>query len=165
MVGLMGSGKTTIGRLVAGALGVEFCDNDRALMDRVGMTAAELADREGTAALHDAELDTLLQLLEAAAPSVIAAAASTVESPLGLRALEQHAFVAWLHAGEETLAARARRSTHRPLDRDVPAQLAEHAATRTPLYGSIADVAVDVGVHDAYTSAQHVIDALRAAAP
>ncbi|MGH9039948.1 MAG: shikimate kinase [Acidimicrobiia bacterium] len=161
LVGLMGAGKTTAGRLVAHRLGLEFRDNDEALAARTGLTAAELTARDGMAALHDAELESLLVLLGTSEPLVIAAAASTIEARACREALELSAFVAWLHADVTVLAERASRGHHRALARDVHAQLAAHAAHRCPLYRAVADVSIDVGIHDPDTAARRIIDALR----
>lgn len=160
LVGLMGSGKTSVGRFIAERLGFAFRDNDVALADQTGTTAAEFAARHGTAALHDAEAKALVRLLEDQDPSVIAAASSTIEVRTCRDALERRAFVAWLHADVDILAERARRGRHRPLDRDVTTQLSEQAQQRGPLYRSVADLTVDVGRSDAVESAQQVIDAL-----
>jgi len=161
----MGSGKTTVGRLVADRLALGFRDSDEALADRMGVTAAELTARDGLTALHDAELETLLRLLGAPAVSVIAAAASTIEARACRDTLERCAFVAWLHADVNVLAERAGRGHHRPLAPDVHAQLDAQAARRRPLYRAIADVSVDVGADDVQTAARRIIGAVRGDAP
>ena len=137
LVGLMGSGKTTVGRLVAVRLGRPFLDNDDELGRRTGVTARELTARDGLDALHRAEAETLTAMLDRPAPSVIGAAASVVESPLMRDLLRQH-FVVWLDAAPEVLAARAAAGTHRP---DLPA--AELRAARAALYEQVSALRVD----------------------
>jgi shikimate kinase len=160
LVGLMGSGKSTIGRLVAGRLDIPFRDNDAALKDETGFTAADLATSQGLPELHNAERQTLLRLLAVSEPSVIAAAASTVESAACREALRARAFVAWLRADINVLADRAAAGSHRPLDDDVVSQLAEQMVTREPLYRTVADLAVNVGERDAEASATRIVDSV-----
>jgi shikimate kinase len=160
LVGLMGSGKTTVGRLIADRLGLRFQDNDAVLRERTGLSAAEVAAREGNAALHDAESEELLELLSATSPSVIAAAASTIEMPACRDALKRRSFVAWLYADVVVLADRARRGGHRPLNRDVVAQLHEQAERRDSLFRESADVTVDVAYHDPNAAARRILAAI-----
>src|SRR5688500_2911974 len=114
LLGLMGSGKTTVGEPLAALLGWQFRDNDHELQARFGATAAQLTKRDGGAALHAAEAAVLLDLLAQDEPSVITAAASTVESAACRRALTERAFVVWLRADLELLIAKASRDSHRP---------------------------------------------------
>jgi shikimate kinase len=140
----MGSGKSTIGVLLAAALGRPFVDNDAQLFERTGATAAELAAREGVDALHAAEAKGVLAALAASRPSVIAAAASTITDPAVRHALKRDGFVVWLHAPPAVLAARLPRSAGRPFAAEEPAGLvARQARERDPLFEQTADLAVD----------------------
>src|SRR5215471_668474 len=78
LVGTMGSGKSTVGRLVAGELGWPFWDNDERLVLDGGKSAAEIAQRRGADDLHRREIETLIRGLDGEGPSVVAAAASVV---------------------------------------------------------------------------------------
>jgi len=143
-VGAMGSGKSTIGRSVAAALERLFVDNDEQVLAATGMTAAELSERDGIDALHDAEAAALLGALRAPGPSVIAAAASTIVDPSVRRALRDRAFVVWLRAAPATLAARMPQSATRPLAGVDPSQLvAQQSARRDPLFARVADLIVE----------------------
>jgi shikimate kinase len=79
---------------------------------------------------------------------VIAVAASTIDTRR-TRFLRPHSFVAWLDADVSVLADRPSRAGHRPLKRDVVAQLGEHAGRRSELYRGIADIIIDAIEHDA----------------
>ncbi|WP_327589324.1 shikimate kinase [Nonomuraea sp. NBC_00507] len=139
MIGLMGSGKTTNGRLIAQALGLELSDSDPFLESRYGGTAAQIARREGADTLHRYEADHVLHEL-AGEPKVIAAAASTVEDPR-VRAALRDPFVVWVDASDDVLAQRMQSGDHRP-DFDPAAM----RARRTPFFRAIADLVCDVGV-------------------
>jgi shikimate kinase len=139
-VGAMGTGKTTIGRRVAAALGRAFVDNDELLERATGSTAAELAARDGAAALHRVEETTVLDALRAHPPAVIAAAASTIEEPLVRSALRDLAWCAWLRADAPTLVARMPESAARPFAGADPTLLvAERAQRRDGRYAEVAD--------------------------
>ncbi|GAA3552791.1 shikimate kinase [Nonomuraea rosea] len=138
VIGLMGSGKTTAGRLIGTALELPFSDSDPFLQAKYGGTAAQLAAREGADALHRYEAEHVLQEL-AGTPKVIAAAASTVEDPRVREAL-RGAFVVWVDAPDAVLAERMKSSDHRP---DFGP--AEMRARREPYFREVADLIADVG--------------------
>ena len=137
LVGLMGSGKTTVGLLVAGRLGRPYVDNDEELGRRVGLTAREFTAREGIEALHRAEADAFTAMLDRPEPSVLGAAASVIELPDVRDLLARH-FVVWLDADAEVLAARAATGSHRP---DLEASELQRA--RAALYAEVADLRID----------------------
>lgn len=139
MIGLMGSGKTTSGRLVAEALGLPFSDSDQYLLERHGATSAPIAAREGKETLHRYEAEHVLAEL-AGEPKVVAAAASTLENPQ-VRAAMRAAFVVWVDADDEVLAERMRTSKHRP-DYDPAAM----RARREAFFHEVSNVVCDVGV-------------------
>jgi shikimate kinase len=144
-VGAMGSGKTTIGRRVATVMDRPFVDNDEMLEQRVGMSAAAFARRDGLEALHRVEAEVLLAALRAPAASVVAAAASTIEHAEVRDALRRAAWVAWLYADHDVLVARLPSAT-RPLGDHDPARLvAEQSRTRDPLFAAVADASFETG--------------------
>ena len=143
LVGAMGSGKSTVGVLLATALDRPFVDNDVQLQKRTGATAAELSELEGVDALHHAESESLLAALDAPGASVVAAAASTITDPAVRAALRRRAFVVWLRAGPAALAARLPRSGDRPFAAEDPAGVvARQARERDPLFEQSADLAI-----------------------
>src|SRR5690606_7452046 len=132
VIGLMGSGKTTFGRLIAEALGMPLSDSDPYLRKKYGASAAEIAAREGVDVLHEREADHVIEAL--------AAAASTVDSPRAREAM-RGALVIWLDADDAVLAERMRSASHRP---DFPPAVMR--AQREPHFRELADLRYDVGV-------------------
>jgi shikimate kinase len=147
VVGLMGAGKSEVGRRLAAQLGRPWRDSDRDLEARTGLTVRELRERDGVDAMHALEAKHLQDALADPEPSVISAAASTVEVPECRAALEAPGVRAvWLRATPGVLARRfASRDKHRPEFGDSPLEfLTEQAVRRDPLFASLDPVVVDV---------------------
>lgn len=143
LVGLMGSGKTTVGAALAARLEWPHRDSDDEIARAHGMSAREIAARDGIAHLHALELDHLLRTLADPTRSVISAAASVIDEPAGRSAIAaDDVEVIWLRADPATLASRtaAAIATHRPSPEPIEAQ----AARRDPLYAAVADRTVEV---------------------
>jgi shikimate kinase len=140
IVGLMGSGKTTVGAAVAAALGRPHRDSDADLLAATGRTARELALDIGIVPLHDLELQHLLDALAEPEPVVVSAAASTIDEPAGREALADPAVtVVWLRIHPDAAAARQAPDDHRP----QPEALEVQARRRDPRFAELADLAVD----------------------
>jgi shikimate kinase/3-dehydroquinate synthase len=143
LVGLPGSGKSTVGRLVAKRLGRPFLDTDDLIAARSGMPASEYLRTGGEEAFREVEHDAVREAC--AEPSaVVAPGAGALSDPLDRWRLWEHGRVVWLRAPEETLLARlAGDSTPRPLLSDAPGErLADLAERRAPFYRA-ADVVID----------------------
>lgn len=146
LLGLMGAGKTSVGRRVAARLGRELIDGDAVLEARMGgRTAAQIAESEGIEALHAMEAEIALEALASSVPAVIGPAASVIEVDAVRDALAGHAVV-WLTAPAAYLAERAVEKDHRPLlDEGDPVKLFEQQlAVREPLIVDLADLVIDV---------------------
>jgi shikimate kinase len=144
VVGLMGSGKTTVATLLAAALGRPLRDSDVDLTRWYGQTAAQYARRYGAEALHGQEAQALCRALAEDPPPVIAAAASVVEDPR-CRAALSAAYVVWLDAPAAVLAERMRNGAHRPhFSPDLESMLHRQRERRSGWYASVADLTVDV---------------------
>jgi shikimate kinase len=127
----MGSGKTTIGRLLAARLDLPFVDNDAVLEEGAGRTAAEIARDDGVEALHASEADVLRGALDARRSAVITAAASTVTDPELRTRLHAEAFVVWL---TKYWPWPFKDSSERPMTSSM-ARLIEFMRLRTPFKG------------------------------
>src|SRR3954447_18056818 len=105
LVGMMGSGKTTVGRLVAERLGRAYLDNDALVRAIAGEEPAGIRNNQGETVLHDLEATALRRALAGSDQVVASAAAAVVEEP-GSRAVLDDADVVWLRARPETLGRR-----------------------------------------------------------
>ncbi len=148
LVGLMGSGKTTVGRKVAALLGRPFVDADDELEARTGRSVAEWFESEGEVGFRSAEADLLADLLEAPEPLVVGAGGGVVVTGRNRdRLARDDVAVAYLHGEPAFLGSRAKPKPHRPLlagDVDAKAVLAEMYEARDPWYREVADVVIEV---------------------
>ena len=167
LVGLMGSGKSTVGALLAQRLGWPMLDSDDQLRAATGLTAREFGEAHGTAALHDAEAGALLAALERPGPAVIGAAASVIENPAARAALRgPRIAVVWLRGSPPVLAARFGGQPHRPIygpDAEVVAR--EQARVRDPLFASVEPITIDVDHGSPLEIAKAALDAIRERLP
>jgi shikimate kinase len=163
VAGLMGAGKSAVGQRLAERLGWAWRDSDRDIEAATGLTVRELRDRVGVDAMHALEARQLIQALAEAEPSVINAAASTVEVPDCRTALtDRDVAVVWLRAKPEILARRfASVDRHRPLFGPSPEVfLAEQPALREPLFRSFGPIIIDVDALDPDEAATRAVAAL-----
>ena len=146
LVGLMGSGKTTVGKKVAKLIGVRFVDADVELEARSGRSVAQWFTDEGELGFRDAEADLLASLLAEPEPLVIGAGGGVVVTERN-RALLSSAGVTviYLHADPVFLASRAQARPHRPLLAGDPVEvLTRMYAERDGWYREVADAVVEV---------------------
>jgi shikimate kinase len=159
LVGMMGSGKTTVGRELATRLGWTFLDSDAMVEASTGATVTELFAARGEDGFRAEESRVLAEALDADASVVVSAAGGSVLSPDNRALLATHTVV-WLRADPATLAERVGAGTGRPLLDDDPAgKLAQLDAVRRPLYEEVADVVVDVDALDPSTVADRILAA------
>lgn len=146
LVGMMGAGKTSVGRLLAKRLGKRFLDADHELERRTGVTIPVIFEIEGEAGFRRRE-SKLIEELAQERDIVLATGGGAVIDPENRRVLSANGTVIYLHAQVEELVARTRHDRTRPLlqTADPAARLAELHAARDPLYRDVADLIVDTG--------------------
>jgi shikimate kinase len=143
LVGLMGAGKSCIGRRLAQRLRLPFVDADREIEQAAGCSIPEIFDRHGEQAFRDGERRVILRLLESP-PFVLATGGGAFMDPRTRAAIREKAISIWLRADLDLLARRTGRRGDRPLLQveDPRATLAELMAARYPVYAE-ADITVD----------------------
>ncbi len=162
LVGLMGSGKTSVGEILAELTGRSLIDTDRLIEANTGSTIAQLFQSEGEAAFRRYEVESLRRALLRDAPAVIATGGGIVLSPEARHMLTVNSTVVWLQARPEILAARLGRDESRPLlgERDVLGTLTQMLADRGTLYETVTDVAVDADLGGPDEVARAVLTAI-----
>jgi shikimate kinase len=157
LVGLMGSGKSTVGALLATATGRTLIDTDAAISTMTGKAVRELWEEGGESAYRQMESQVVLDALSSTVPCVIAAPGGVVLDP-AVRAALVDAFVVWLRTEPATLAGRVRPGDHRPLLSESPFDvLTAMARDRSHLYAELADLTIDTDHHDPESVATTVL--------
>lgn len=135
LIGMMGSGKSTIGKRLAAALDMPFVDSDHAIEDAAGCTIAEIFAQYGEAEFRDGERRVIARLIEGT-PKVIATGGGAFMQPETRDLLLNKAIVIWLDAELDTLVERVGRRGGRPLleGKDARQVLAKLLAERNPVY-------------------------------
>lgn len=145
LVGMMGSGKSTVGRLLADHLGWAYCDSDADVEAATGRTVPEIFEKDGEPAFRRVEAEVLARACERQASVVVSAAGGSVLDPDNRRLLRRSGTVVWLRARPETNAHRVGDGAGRPLLGDDPSKAMQRLyAERAPLYGEVADLVIDV---------------------
>jgi shikimate kinase len=160
LVGMMGSGKSSVGRSLSARTGWPFVDNDALVERATGRTARRLLAEEGEAAMRAAESAALRAGLSLAAPVIVAVAAGTILDPDDRWLASERGFVVWLRAPAEVLAARAVGAEHRPwLDTDPVDWFRRTLEERDPLYTALADLEIDTSVLTPDEAAERIVAA------
>src|SRR5207244_1332887 len=135
LVGLMGVGKSTVGRRLAKRLGLPFVDSDSAIEDAAGYTAAEIFERFGESDFRDGERRLVARLVEGDI-RVIATGGGAYVDPRTRQLLNERAITVWLDAPVDVLAERTARRDTRPLlkNGDPKGTLERLAEERRPSY-------------------------------
>lgn len=173
LIGLMGSGKTTVGRRAAKLLDRPFVDADEAFIPRYGRTVADVFAAEGEAGFRELESKLLEEVLAVATPVVLGCGGGVVCVEANRRRLAQpDVHVIWLQAEPAFLASRIEQKADRPLlgDDDPRAVLERLHAERAGWYAEVADDVVEVCDFHAESQpkkamAAHVAELVRARSP
>ncbi len=146
LVGMMGSGKTTVGRAIATRLGRPLLDSDAMIEAREGRTVRDIFRSDGEDAFRLVETAVLAEALAWPEMAVIAAAGGVVLRPENRRLLhDSRARIVWLRADPGLLADRVKGGSHRPLiDDDPEATLRQMYDDRAEMYREVADAIVTV---------------------
>ncbi len=156
LVGFMGTGKSSVGRRIAGQLGYRFVDTDRLVVEKTGLPITEIFRLRGEERFRVEETESLLSL-EAIKAHVIATGGGVVTVPSNIPRLRTLGLVVCLTASEEVILERVSRNDKRPLlkDADPAARIRELLAARAPLYQAAAHFTVDTSLrsHDEVASA------------
>jgi len=146
LIGLPGSGKSTVGRQLARRLQLSFVDSDQTIEERLGCPIREFFEREGEARFREIEAEVIDALTQQGA-GVLSTGGGAVLRPENRQHLRARGRVIYLKSHPEELIRRLRHDTNRPLLQvaDPMAKLRELFATRDPLYRQTAHFVVETG--------------------
>lgn len=146
LVGLPGSGKSTVGRQLARRLGRPFMDTDQVIEQRVGLSIREFFEREGEESFRDLE-ESVIDELTLGEPCVLSTGGGAVLRLANRQHLKQRTQAVYLHSAPEEVFRRLRHDRNRPLLQvpDPLARLRELYALRDPLYRESARFVVETG--------------------
>ena len=135
LVGLMGAGKSTVGRRLAKRLGLQFVDSDDEIERAADHSIPEIFDRFGEASFRDGERRVITRLLDGPT-KVIATGGGAFMNEATRKLILERCIAIWLDVDLEILAERVKRRNHRPLlrDREPLSVLRELADIRNPIY-------------------------------
>jgi shikimate kinase len=146
LIGLMGAGKSTVGRVLARKLNSRFVDSDHALEERCGVKIPTIFEMEGEAGFRKREAQIIEELTQEKG-LILATGGGSVLLPENRRALSERGTVVYLHANPIELWHRTKGGEGRPLlqNGDPKAILENLYALRDPLYREIADHIIETG--------------------
>jgi shikimate kinase len=160
LVGLMGVGKSTVGRRLANRLHLPFADADHEIERAAGMTVNEIFERFGEPYFRDGERRVIARLIDGT-PRVVATGGGAFINDETRALILDQALAVWLDAPPEVLAERVRRRDTRPLlrNRDPLRVLTDLAAIRNPIYAQAPiRVSSDRAPHD--SAVGHILKAI-----
>ena len=162
LVGMMGAGKTTIGRALAQRLHLRFVDTDRIMVERTGVPVATIFEIEGEEGFRKRESAVLAEVAGSDA-QVIATGGGSILAHENRELMHRRGTVIYLRAQVDALWERTRHDTSRPLlaTPDPRATLASLLEKRDPLYREAAHLIVDTGPQSAAVLVNRVMSALR----
>jgi len=161
LVGMMGAGKSTVGRLLARRLKLRFLDCDHEIERRCGVKIPLVFEIEGEAGFRARETEVIAELT-ALKGIVLATGGGALLAPENRRRLAEHGTVIYLRARPEDLYTRVRHDRNRPLlaTADPLRRLRELHAERDGLYASIADLVIDTGRQTVQALARELVATL-----
>lgn len=172
LIGFMGTGKTTIGKIASERIGLEFIDTDDLIVEQAGEPIPKIFERLGETGFREIET-AVLRGLAGQSGRVIATGGGIVTRPENVDLLRQLGFVVWLSATVETIFERVSQNTNRPLlyTADPLQTITDMLAEREDLYRGAADLTVETDdfhseeiTHGIAASAEHFFSGIEAGA-
>ena len=162
LIGLMGAGKTTIGRQLAKALKVPFYDSDKAIEESTGVDIPTIFEFEGEEGFRDREQKMIQQLTEMDG-IVLATGGGAILREQNRKALKEHGFIVYLQCSVDRILERTRRDTQRPLlQTENPRERLESLfKQREPLYLACADYKIDTGSMQSKAAVNRILEQYR----
>ena len=144
LIGFMGAGKSSVGRILARMTGLARFDTDEMVTERFGLTVSQIFEAHGEGAFREAETEALRELFDKG-PAIIVTGGGIVLRPENVELLRELGTIVHLSADEETLFARISRRSTRPLLQtpNPRATIVDLLGARLPLYREAAAVEVD----------------------
>lgn len=162
LVGLMGAGKTTIGRRLAHALALPFADADEAIVAAAGRSIEDIFAERGECEFRRGERQVIARLLDGE-PHVLATGGGAFIDPRTRELMKERAISIWLKAPLDVLMKRVTKRDHRPLlkEADPRAVMQRLMDERYPIYAE-ADLTIETGAGPHNSAVGHILTALRA---
>lgn len=162
LIGLMGAGKTTLGRRLADQLNRAFYDSDQVICERTGVSVPTIFEMEGEAGFRAREA-AVIDELSALSGIVLATGGGAVLREENRRRLAARGTVIYLHAAPEILLERTRSDKNRPLLQvaDPLAKLRALYHARDPLYRAAADLVVEAGQNDCRKTVSRILQRIQ----
>ncbi len=163
LIGFMGSGKSSVGRLAAAQLDFQFVDTDDLIEARAGKPISDIFSQDGEEAFRNLERQIVSDLSQYD-HTVISTGGGLGANPENLASLKEHALVVCLWASPDTVWQRVGRQTHRPLlqTADPECKIQQLLAERAPIYRQ-ADVLVSTEARSMKEVAHHLLHEFKAA--
>ncbi|MCX7255812.1 MAG: shikimate kinase [Polaromonas sp.] len=146
LIGLPGSGKSTVGRQLARRLQLAFLDSDHVIEERLGCSIRDYFEREGEASFRDVE-EAVIDELTLRAGGVLSTGGGSVLRPANRQHLRERGYVVYLRSSPEELFRRLRNDVNRPLLQvaDPLGRLRDLYVQRDPLYRETAHFIIETG--------------------
>lgn len=163
LIGLMGAGKTTIGRQLASALRLPFYDSDKAIEENTGVDIPTIFEYEGENGFRNRE-QAMIGQLTAINGIVLATGGGAILREENRKVLQKNGFVVYLQCSVEHILQRTRRDTQRPLlnTEDPKLRLETLLEERELLYLSCADFRIDTGEIQSKAVVKAILQAFQA---
>lgn len=158
IIGMPGSGKTTVGRALARQLGWEFADTDHCMQQNTGVDVSTIFAHEGEAGFRRRETEILQRVVEGKS-RVIATGGGAVLAQVNRECMEAQGAIVYLRTPRDVLLRRVQRDLSRPLlqGEDLAAKLDTLLEVRVPLYEALCDLRIDPGGRRAKQVAAEIV--------